>query len=89
MNLLKKILAVVLDWPKTTVLLALALLFGWGGPRSVAAADGTEPVPPRGADATKPPRAAVQLGGLVVATIAALVVVPALSVLVSPKANGL
>ena len=35
---------------------ALALLFGWGGPRSVAAADGTEPVPPRVADATKPPR---------------------------------
>ena len=36
---------------------ALALLFGWGGPRSVAAADGTDPVPPRAADATKPPRA--------------------------------
>ena len=36
---------------------ALALLLGRGGPRSVAAADGTEPVPPRVADATKPPRA--------------------------------
>ena len=36
---------------------ALALLFGWGGPRSVAAADGTDRVPPRAADATKPPRA--------------------------------
>ena len=35
---------------------ALALLLGRGGPRSVAAADGTEPVPPRVADATKPPR---------------------------------
>ena len=36
---------------------ALALLLGRGGPRSVAAADGTEPVPPRVADATKPSRA--------------------------------
>ncbi len=33
------------------------------------------------------PLAAVQLGGLVIATIAALIVVPALSVLVSPKAR--
>ena len=34
------------------------------------------------------PLAAVQLGGLVVATVAALVVVPALSVIVNPKAKG-
>ncbi len=33
------------------------------------------------------PLAAVQLGGLVVATVAALIVVPALSILVSPKAK--
>ena len=32
------------------------------------------------------PLAAVQFGGLVVATVAALVVVPALSVLVAPRA---
>ncbi len=33
------------------------------------------------------PLAAVQLGGLVVATVAALVLVPSLSVLAVPKAN--
>jgi len=38
---------------------ALTLLLGRGGPRSVAAADGTEPVPPRVADATKPPRPSI------------------------------
>ena len=78
MNLLRKILAVVLEWPKTTVLLALALAGGgayvWQH-LAVARADTAEGL------------ASVwvsnEFGGLVVATVAALVVVPALSVLVT------